>query len=195
MPDSSSSGSRNRLQSILIVVHPGSACGSANFNLGRNLADGCREVLTNDILAWQGPIIVIDSDLSSDLEDPRFADLGAAIAEATERARAAGRLGLRVVGSDDTLPGEDNQSQAISGVVACYQLSPDQHRFEVTGCWYDPEEDYGCVNDVRDTLAAAGFDTSIRDSAISLDEEVDEQDDDEVRGAMLAFFNRTDGEG
>lgn len=52
---------------ILIMVHPGSACGSAEFNIGRDDARAGRIALAEEMADWHGPVIVIDSDLSDEL--------------------------------------------------------------------------------------------------------------------------------
>lgn len=64
---------------MLVVVHPGSACGSADFNLGLIEGSRVRERLARTILGWTDEIVVVDNDLSDELET--YAMLGLAIAK------------------------------------------------------------------------------------------------------------------
>jgi hypothetical protein len=151
---------------VLFVVHPGSACGSADANLGAEDAAVCRGALASDIAAWRGSVVVIDSVLSSELRRPRYANLCRAIETALSRAKIAGFVSTRVTG-DDAMGAGGNQSQAAAKVVRRHSILPGTHRIELTGCWHHPNGLYGCVNDVRQTLAGSGFHTAVRDSAIN----------------------------
>jgi hypothetical protein len=55
-------------QKLLVIVHPGSACGSADFNLGKFEARAARDTLRGAIEDWEGGVIVIDGELSDELE-------------------------------------------------------------------------------------------------------------------------------
>ncbi len=42
------------MERVLVVVHPGSACGSANFNIGQFEARSAREELADELTRWDG---------------------------------------------------------------------------------------------------------------------------------------------
>lgn len=144
---------------LLIIVHPGSCCGSANMNLGKFQARGDRDGLTSDINAWTGDVLVVDGEMSDEL--PLYGELDNAIKHAVERADAGGRI----FGCDDT--SEDWVSDVVAAVRKM-NLGPDTP-IEITGAWHHPDhENTGCCNAVRDAMRAMGFKTNIRWSAFEL---------------------------
>lgn len=153
------------MHSLLIVVHPGSACGSADFNLGPAEAGRAREVLAEDLDAWTGPIAVIDGDLSAELRQRSYRDLGTALEGALERAAEGGHRSLRMRGDNEE---EFDQAAAAEAIVADLQLAGGGWRVELTGAWFDPERRDGCVNSVAQVLEGAGVPYLLRDSAIRL---------------------------
>jgi hypothetical protein len=97
-------------EKILVIVHPGSACGSADFNYGsRSAADAERNGLIHEWNNWQGGAIVIDGELSDELPD--YPELNAALTGVVDRAKAAGRTSIREYGQDPA------QMQVIRKVV------------------------------------------------------------------------------
>jgi len=153
-----SSKKSNRTR-IMLLVHPGSAMGSADMNLGRQEARAAREFLADDIAAWKGPFFVIDGSLSDEV--PGHARFHAAIESALKQAK---KLGGRIWGCDDVGP---HLSETLPALLRSLpQITPKTHRFELTGCWATRHGKWGCVNAAADALIALGFDTDIRDSAI-----------------------------
>lgn len=155
---------------IMVVVHAGSACGSANMNLGYQLASSCRDYLAQDLDAWNGPILVIDGSLSDELAD--YPKLDAAIKAALKRGRKHHKLGSRIWGCDDVAP---HQTEAVTRWTKRRRLKPANCHFEVTGCWTSRLTGSGCVDDVVRALVKLGFTADIRDSAI---DEPSEDDDE-----------------
>src|SRR5690606_34274136 len=141
---------------ILIVVHPGSACGSADMNLGYDEADEARAGLMQELWDWQGPMAVIDGDLSDELTGmrPAHCDLGQALSDALASAKADGHLAQRIRGDDNEA---FNQEDAIASLVEEHGWDPRCQRFTVTGAWFHPQDGSGCVGSVRDVLANRGF--------------------------------------
>lgn len=156
---------------VLILVHPGSACGSADFNLGSQLAQSYREGLIKDLGSWTGDILVIDGELSEELKQPTFIPLGHAIKQTLARCRQAGFRADRAWGCDNIPP---HQSDRISAWIADGVLQPTTMRVCLTGAWYNGEGD-GCVGGVEQQLRKAGFKVSVRDSVVC---ELDPPDDD-----------------
>ena len=168
---------------LLIVVHPGSACGSADMNLGRDNADMQRCFMQTVVENWEGGIVIIDGELSDELAPNYSRDAwdqwGRALDNAIERARINGHLSLRVMGDDGGMS-ELNQMEAARKVVGDYDITPENTAITLTGAWID-DEGGGCVHSVREELAALGFQARIED-AMDLDfetaeEELDEEDD------------------
>lgn len=157
---------------LLVLVHPGSACGSANMNLGRFDARAARESLIQELKDWRGGVLVIEGSLSDELADyPNFAD---AIAGALHRAHAAGAISLRVAGGDD----EDlDQTKAAQAFLAEHALDPETTPVTLTGAWYADDGTDGCVNDVQRVFESRRFRCEVVMSALSLPEGFDEADD------------------
>lgn len=164
---------------LLVLVHPGSACGSADFNLGREIAEFDRETLAHTLDLWNGGIVVIDGSLSDELPRSSYRRLGLAIENCLERAAASGLISHREWGCDDVAP---HQSDAARTVVSRFHLLPISTHIVATGCWYDDsDDDAGCVNDVADVLSALGFDVKIDESVLRLPSPEEDEDEDEDR--------------
>src|SRR5690606_22893648 len=97
----------------------GSACGSADFNLGRYDARAGRDGLLLDLAAAEGDLFVIDGALSDELESyPMFAR---AIDDALAAARTRGDRAERIMGSDDD---EFDQVAAARELISRHALDP-----------------------------------------------------------------------
>jgi hypothetical protein len=150
-------------RTILIVVHPGSACGSADLNLGGEVAACARTDLAHGIRSWCGPAVIIDGALSEELRQPKYADLARAIDACLDAARADGLPAIRVMGDAWS---RRNQRRAVMDLIRYCHLHPAAHSFCITGCWYDPSGSTGCVNDVRDALAELGYEVEVLPGAV-----------------------------
>lgn len=149
---------------ILVLVHPGSACGSANFNLGRTEGREAREGLITAIEAWQGGFLVIDSEFSDELEE--YPGFDRAIKLALQAAKNRNQISQRVVGDDP------DQVQRITEFVATMSdQDKDQTSFTVTGAWFDPSDGEGCVGSVHKRLLALGCKAQVDESAVNVDSE------------------------
>lgn len=147
---------------VLIVVHPGSACGSADFNLGSYGAEA-RAFLIQDLQHWSGGVIVIDGDLSNELAMPRFRPLDQAIKAALSQAAAKGAIAVRRAGNDPA------QGRVVRQIIKQLGLLPTMTKFSLTGAWVQSSDDGGCVADVHRVLMRMGFTADVRDSALDLD--------------------------
>jgi hypothetical protein len=154
---------------VLVVVHPGSACGSADMNLGVQEGRRRRAILSDDVAAWIGPVIIIDASLSDELGLRAYRRLGLVIEQALGRAQSAGHIAMRINADDAE---EHNQVWAAEHLCAAGILVPGKHRVEVTGCWHDPAGKSGCVTSVWHVFKAMDFNSMVRSSAI--EEPVDE---------------------
>lgn len=160
-------GERAPAVPVLFVVHPGSACGSADWNLGDEAAAAARAALAADLEAWTGGVVVIDGDLSGELLAPPYRRLGRAVEGALARAASAGMPVLRVAG--DAWDAERDQRWAASRAARLLRLAPEGPPPEVTGAWLHLGDEEGCVNSVRDALAQAGLAARVRASAVAFD--------------------------
>lgn len=149
-------------QDILVIVHPGSACGSADFNLGTNAAKA-RKLLINDIAHWHHGVIVIDGELSDELTHPSNQPLHRAINLALARARDLKLTSIRQYGHDP------DQVQVIQQVIKQLSLLPKNARFLLTGAWLHSRDGGGCVGSVHQALSEMNFCAVVRDSALDLD--------------------------
>jgi GNAT superfamily N-acetyltransferase len=146
-------------ESILVIVHPGSACGSADFNYGsRDTADAERTGLIREWTNWRGGVIVIDGELSDELPD--YPELNAALTSVVDRAKSAGKVSLREYGQDPA------QVRVIKQVVKTRGWTPADVQFSCTGAWAYSDSD-GCVGDVNKVLRQMGFSSKITDAALT----------------------------
>lgn len=155
---------------ILVLVHPGSAGGSANFHLGRDEARGARDCLAHELRHWRGGVIVLDGDLSDDL--PSYPVFASAIDAALARARTDGHVAIRTMASDP------DQMRVIKELVQQLGEPAIQAAFTVTGAWYHPEKRY-CVGSVIDALREIGCTADACESAVCLEQEDAEEELDD----------------
>lgn len=146
-------------EAILIIVHPGSACGSANFNIGRTEANLAREALVMDMKSHEGPVVVVDGELSDELK--HYPNLDKALREVIEVQENTGFLCSRIVADDNT---EGDWPEDVAQHVAS-RFKP--QKVNITGAWYYPDDSGGCVNAVYDALNAKGYLCEILESAVS----------------------------
>lgn len=132
---------RNKL---LIVVHLGSLCGSANFNLGEVDAEKHRTAITQEIATWPGAIAVISGEHDIELDLPPFSPLAAALSQ-----KSFSTYGASLEGA---------LRRAAIRVVDHYDY-PLTDPILVTGAWND-HDGTGCVNTVVNALKIRGFTVS-----------------------------------
>jgi len=165
------------MQTVLVVVHPGSALGSADFNLGKFEARAARDQLAQELETWEGPLLVIHGQLSEDLPD--YPRLHQAIEGAVARNKAAGFAADQVRGCDEE---EHNQEAAAEAWVSSLAWNSQETEFEVSGAWYHPEDGSGCVGGVIEHLKQLGYSAHVSPSAVELywEEELEEDMDEEA---------------
>lgn len=145
---------------LLIIVHPGSACGSASFNLGQVRAKRARNILAADIAAWNGDVIVADGDLSNEL--PRYPGLNSAILSALDRAV----IGQRISADHMT----NGWAQKIVATALRLGFEAQTTNVQVTGAWHSPTHG-ACVDHTIKQFVASGFKVEMRASVVHEDEE------------------------
>lgn len=167
---------------ILVLVHPGSACGSANFHMGRDEARGARDCLAHELKNWRGGVIVLDGDLSDEL--PSYPVFAGAIDAALTRARTEGHVAIRTMASDP------DQMRVIKELVQHLGDPTQRAAFTVTGAWYHPEKRY-CVGSVIDALREIGCTAEVCESAVCLEqdpeEDLESEDTPPARAPSLGF--------
>ena len=143
---------------LLFVVHPGSACGSADFNIGEEDAAADRAKLEAFLNAWTGGVIVLSGEHDAELRKRRYRSLGLAIEGALATAQGTG--------VSMTVAAPDPKQMAVSRKLANKLGLTIDHPIVVTGAWAS-RGDSGCVNSVVEALTAAGFgDVTLSDSAV-----------------------------
>lgn len=158
---------------VLLMVHPGSACGSANFNIGQIQADQGRAGLIEDIdhaVQNNMHIIVLSGDFDDEI--PYFPDLNKAYGEAIKP--VAGRVRKAVYAGD---PDQIDVTQEI--VKGLGGKAKDIH-FLVSGCCLldaDKEVKEGCVGSVYETLKSCSL-QNILISSNSIEFDNEELDND-----------------
>lgn len=129
----------------LILVHPGSLCGSANANLGKVEARAIRDEVVADLQAWRGNVLVLDGFLSDELDD--YPALQSAINDAVARAPVFG----------ERIEADDPEHAALALEFLRERGVPQDAPIALTGAWFDPTDASGCVNATCDALSAAGY--------------------------------------
>lgn len=162
---------------LLVIVHPGSACGSADDIFGRDIAATQRLEMQLLVEGWEGGVVVIDGHFSDELEGGRGAweDWGNAIKTALEQAKQKGLVSTRVLGDDSE---EYDQHCAMKDVIQEHGLRPASTCFCVTGAWVHDDGE-GCVNGIRDLLVSFGFQARVEDAMdFDFESDQDEPEDD-----------------
>ena len=158
-------------QSVLVVVHPGSALGSATSNLGGFEARAARDALAWELNHWEGPALIIHGELSDEL--PLYPAMEQALDDLLWRNRQAGFVTEAVRGCDNEA---HNQEDAIEQWVREQAWDP-ATSFVVTGAWYHPEDGSGCVGSVIDKLKSLGYTATVGESPVEMLFEEEEEDD------------------
>ena len=138
------------------------------MNCGEDAGASIRAALTEDLDDWSGGIAVIDGDLSHQLRQRAYRELGLALEHAIERAAGAGLPTIRIHGCSME---EFDQTRAAVALADKLGLGDGGWTVEITGAWYEPRGRDGCVNSVVEALAAAGVSATVRLSAAILDPE------------------------
>lgn len=154
---------------VMVVVHPGSCCGSADFNLGYQTAEAYRTALQSDLDAWNGPLVVIHGELSDEL--PRYPALNSALQGCMARATQQ-KQGWSFVADDNTLPPHPVAFMRFLKRAGF----PKGTWFRITGAWHHRDDSAGCVNSIYDAAQKMGYNADVRDSAFDIDG--DDPDDD-----------------
>lgn len=139
---------------LLIMVHPGSACGSLNSAFGRSGGGAYRDGLVIDLNNSKGGVLVVDGELSDEL--PHYSEFDAAIKNALQRAEAGKFPFGRIMADDQSHQwvGKVIKTVRSMGYVATDKIS-------VSGIWVGTREGYGvnsgCVTAVYKGLRRAGY--------------------------------------
>lgn len=147
-------------EAILVLVHPGSACGSADFNLGTAVAQASREALIKELAQWSGGIVVIDGCSSDEIAlHPSF---DRAINASLARARSSGLTANRVAGDDP---------EQVDRIREFAERGDDSRArsFTVSGAWYHSADGSGCVGSVVAELQRLDCDVTVSPTALDLD--------------------------
>lgn len=140
---------------MLVVVHPGSACGSADFNLGLMEGAKARERLARTITNWPGQIVIIDGELSDELGV--YAHLGLAI----ENAQTARRV-TRVDADASVQDWAANASRVIKSRMQ-------DGKVHLTGAWRHSDGSDGCIDHLARTMKSAfGIDADVLPCSLTL---------------------------
>lgn len=142
---------------LLIVVHPGSGCDSANSLLGRARALETRRALETLLPHWHGGIVIVDGTTSDEL---KHYPLGRVITGALDSARDHHAIAERIFACDDETAhwpervighlADLPRSQTIMLAGALCSPNPSLND-------NDPMVSRGCVNALYAQLAKSGF--------------------------------------
>ena len=139
---------------VLVVVHPGSACGSADFNLGDVAGSNGRHALCRTMHTWEDRAVVIDGNLSDEIA--RYPQVDIAIQNLLERAPGSTRVNADPSDAEWTR----RAREAVSATGASKAL--------LTGAWHHLDNDDGCVNHMAKALQSEGIEVEILPCALTL---------------------------
>lgn len=112
-----------------------------------------------EIRAHEGPVVVVDGDLSDELK--YYPDLDKAICETLERQEKLGFSCSRIIADDNT---EGSWPEDVALHVKS-QFKP--QKINITGAWYYPDDSGGCVNAVCAALNDKGYLCEVLESALT----------------------------
>ena len=147
---------------ILILVHPGAACGLANVQ-NKTKADAERDGMCRELAEWKGGILVIDNENSEDIS--AYPKLNTAIRNAVDGATRRGSPAARIFASAKI---SKDWTGLISKAIRAWGPKPDTY-FEVTGAWYYLRTNEGAVNVVYDLILLMGYQGNISSYAVAAD--------------------------
>lgn len=136
---------------LLVLTHPGSACGSADSLLGRYGARASRDGLIIELNGWRGHILVADGELSDEISS--YPTYSMALERALSQAARDKLVAKRIFACDNQTP---NWPSKVAKTVKALKLPPETP-IVVSGAWHCPGEAYGCVNASASALKRAGF--------------------------------------
>lgn len=151
-------------QKILILVHPGSACGSATFSLGEDEAEKARRTLEADIARWTGHVMVVHGELSDELSD--YPALAEAIRACRLRCASHGFLVREIMAC--ALSDEDWDGIVQEALLKLKQEIPGALEASITGAWKSLD-DSGCVNTVCEISNTVGIPATMLEGAVMED--------------------------
>lgn len=169
---------------LMVVVHPGSACGSANSSLGKGSANLYRAEIASDVQNHVGHILVVDGEFSDEL--PYYPMFNTAISNAVVHAKHAGYQGTRIKADDEST---SDWTVLVANKIEAMGVQTDSP-VSLTGAWFCEDDSSGCVNATRAILTQRGFHCTVLDSAArdpegdldgeDPDEEYESEDEDAV---------------
>ena len=144
----------------LVLVHPGSMCGSAEMQIGRDRATELRKAVLKEVSEHTGPLVVIDGFLSDEL----FPEEDALIMEALQRNAEQGHFARRFWGCDggeepfdawESFGADDGEQTEFEGQEAAaetfaHHLAHTEIR--VSGAWATDDLSSGCATSVMIVL-------------------------------------------
>ena len=145
---------------ILVITHPGSACGSADFNLGGDgsLSRSYREGMTEQFNSWQGGVIVLSGEFDDELRRPKYRSFGNAIDALLSRTRAAGNVSIRKLAPDP------ENAKAITKLLS--EPANRGSEYICTGAWWYGGDD-GCVGATAAAIRAMDSPAAISDTVVT----------------------------
>lgn len=118
----------------LLIVHPASTCGSADFSLGPDKAARDRAGLVATIEEWRGPSVIIDNDLDAELTAYESLDIA-----------------LRSLNEPIRVNACATESGWIPDAFAAIEKTGLRH-FIVTGAWHHPGDHSGCIDAITSMM-------------------------------------------
>lgn len=145
---------------VLVVVHPDSACASADFQYtSPDIAQWRREALAQEISEWEDNIIVMDGEYRDQLRSQEFEELNNAIDDCLHDAALKNLIALRTSATDQDL------AATIQRILNRLYLLKRQTIFHITGAWYK-NDGSGCVATVTNALTLKGYTAFVAESAL-----------------------------
>jgi hypothetical protein len=147
---------------LCVIVHPGSLCGSADFDLGREGGDSLRKAVLADLASLSGHVLVIHGELSDEIAD--YPDLFEGLQ--AMRARIKGERHSYTSITACALGAEDWEQDVAAALAKLLKRIGHLPPCLITGAWFYGDGN-GCVEAVAEIATQAGLTPKILPGAMS----------------------------
>ena len=147
---------------LCVVVHPGSLCGSADFDLGREGGDSLRKAVLEDLASLSGHILVIHGELSDEIA--AYPEVLEGLQALRSRNKGSGHSYTLIKAC--SLGAEDWEQDVADALEKLLKRIGHLPPCLITGAWFYGDGN-GCVEAVAEIAARAGLVPKILPGAMS----------------------------
>jgi hypothetical protein len=147
---------------LCVIVHPGSLCGSADFDLGREGGDALRKAVLEDLASLSGHILVIHGELSDEIA--AYPEVLEGLQALRSRSKGNGHSYTSIKAC--SLGAEDWEQDVADALEKLLKRIGHLPPCLITGAWFYGDGN-GCVEAVAEMATQAGLTPKILPGAMS----------------------------